>query len=96
VTWYSKAAAVVVFLATFVIAFNLGILWEQAHIGGALVEVQTPASETASTTAGIQIEGGAGAHCGGLIRNAPVCASGFHCQLDANRPDTGGTCVADK
>ncbi len=36
VTWYSKLLAVVVFLATFVVAFNLGILWEQANIETAI------------------------------------------------------------
>ncbi|MES2409430.1 MAG: hypothetical protein V4509_03990 [Patescibacteria group bacterium] len=39
---------------------------------------------------------GEGEHCGGFIRNAPVCATGFHCQLTVSRPDTGGICVADK
>lgn len=38
---------------------------------------------------------GVGEHCGGFMRNAPVCASGFHCQLTAGRPDTGGTCQSD-
>ena len=36
VTWYSKLLAVAVFLATFVVAFNLGILWEQANVEAAL------------------------------------------------------------
>ncbi len=39
---------------------------------------------------------GAGDHCGGFIQNAPVCSTGFYCQLTGSRPDTGGTCVADK
>ena len=82
VTWYSKLAAVVVFLGTFLIAFNLGVLWEQVHVETALTE--TPA-----------VGGTAGAHCGGFIRNASTCAKGFHCQLAVSRPDTGGTCVAD-
>lgn len=38
---------------------------------------------------------GAGEHCGGNIRFAPICGSGYHCQLVISRPDTGGTCVAD-
>ncbi len=38
----------------------------------------------------------AGAHCGGFIRNAPVCAAGLHCVLDPFRPDTGGVCVPDQ
>ena len=50
VTWYSKLAAVVVFLATFLIAFNLGILWEQAHIVTALMTIPAPIkNHTAST-----------------------------------------------
>ena len=81
VTWYSKLLAVVVFLATFAVAFWLGALWGRVHAGSA---------RTAPPAAG-----GAGAHCGGFIRNAPTCASGFHCVLSTSRPDTGGTCVAD-
>ncbi len=38
---------------------------------------------------------GAGEHCGGFIQNAPVCVTGYHCQLFTSRPDTGGTCIAD-
>ena len=82
VTWYSKLLAIVVFVATFAVAFNLGILWEETQIGAALS--QNPTSG-----------GGAGAHCGGFIRNAPVCAAGYHCVLNASRPDTSGTCAAD-
>ena len=85
VTWYSKLAAVIVFLATFYIAFNLGILWEQTSVETALIE--TPAVVSGQTG------GTAGAHCGGFIRNAPTCANGYHCQLVVSRPDTGGTCV---
>ena len=81
VTWYSKLAAVVVFVATFFVAFNLGISWEKASVENALFEQP--------------VSGGAGAHCGGFIRNAPTCASGYHCQLQSGRPDTGGTCVKD-
>ncbi|HEX2571192.1 MAG TPA: hypothetical protein VH877_16665 [Polyangia bacterium] len=36
---------------------------------------------------------GAGEHCGGFIRNAPVCAEGLVCQLNISCPDCGGTCV---
>lgn len=88
VTWYSKLAAVVVFLATFLVAFNLGILWEQVH-------VETALSETPNTAAGNQSSGGGtGARCGGFIRNAPTCAAGFHCKLGAII-DQGGVCVAN-
>ena len=38
---------------------------------------------------------GAGEHCGGFIKDAPVCSSGYHCELKVSMPDTGGTCVAD-
>lgn len=55
----------------------------------------------ATTTGGSGTDGGgaasggtAGAHCGGFIRNAPTCATGYHCVLTPGRPDTGGTCVA--
>lgn len=82
VTWYSKIAAVILFVGTFVLAFNLGILWEKTSIETALVPV-TPEA------------GGEGAHCGGFIRNAPTCVAGYHCQLVVSRPDTGGTCVKD-
>ena len=36
VTWYSKWLAVLVFAATFVIAFNLGILAEQTYLQSAV------------------------------------------------------------
>jgi hypothetical protein len=85
VTWYSKLAALVVFLATFAVAFNLGALWEQTNSETALVN--TPVTVTGQTG------GGAGAHCGGFIRNAPTCAAGYHCQLKVSSPDTGGICV---
>lgn len=51
-----------------------------------------PAQAT-STRAGAPIVG-AGEHCGGNIRLAPVCIIGYHCELTVSRPDTGGTCVA--
>ncbi len=89
VTWYSKLAAVVVFLATFLIAFNLGVLWEQTHIQTALFE--TPYT-TGGKTGSQSSAGGAGARCGGFIRNAPTCAAGFHCKLGVI-VDQGGVCV---
>jgi hypothetical protein len=59
-------------------------------IGGAVWYFSTPAGTQQASTGGT-----AGAHCGGNIMNAPTCAAGYHCQLAVNRPDTGGTCVAD-
>lgn len=107
VTWYSKVAAVVVFVLTFILAFKLGMAYEAQRAGidwgsdyGAqavhkwLPEKQTATSSRADTppapTGGV-----AGAHCGGFIKDAPVCAAGFHCELTLSRPDTGGTCMAD-
>lgn len=81
-TWYSKLAAVIIFVGTFVLAFNLGIEWEKTSVEQALIP-ESP------------VEGGAGAHCGGFIKDAPTCAVGYHCQLVVSRPDTGGTCVKD-
>ena len=49
-------------------------------------------SATNTPAAGV----GAGAHCGGFIQNAPTCAPGLHCQLEASRPDIGGICVANE
>ena len=89
VTWYSKLAAVVVFLATFLIAFNLGILWEQTHVETTLLETPRTTSGKAGSQSSV---GGAGARCGGFIRNAPTCAAGFHCKLGAI-VDRGGVCV---
>lgn len=83
VTWYSKLLAVAVFLATFMIAFQLGALWEATRIEGSL---------TTSSAGG----GALGAHCGGFIKDAPQCAAGFHCVLNTSNPDTGGTCQADE
>lgn len=85
VTWYSWVAAILVFVGTFIVAFNIGILWEKAHIAMSI-------TETPSVT---QSGGTAGAHCGGFIKDAPTCADGFHCQLEVSHPDTGGTCVPD-
>ena len=82
VTWYSKLLAVVVFLVTFGVAFYLGAQWNAL------------AAQNAPGAGGTARAGGAGAHCGGFIKNAPTCADGFHCQLQG-RPDTGGICVAD-
>jgi len=80
VTWYSKALAVLVFLATFAIAFKLGTEWQEAY-GAPGDHDQGPLTV------------GAGAHCGGFIQNAAVCQTGYHCQLKISNPDTGGTCV---
>lgn len=129
-TWYSKLLAVAVFLATFVVAFNLGILYQQVRINTALlvapsttivtassttevipstIRISTPSTtdmtastttttasttDTTASTTDVQIGGGAGAHCGGFIQNAPACAKGFRCQL-GDIPNNGGTCVAD-
>lgn len=103
VTWYSKLAAVVVFLATFIIAFDLGISWEEAHIETGIITTsstihrntsnQTPVSTTTPTTTSAS-PGSLGAHCGGFIRNAPTCATGLHCKLGAIA-DKGGVCVKD-
>ncbi len=90
VTWYSKLLAVIVFFATFIIAFDLGVLWEQTYIEMALFQTagspENPSRQPVS--------GGSGAPCGGFIRNAPVCASGFHCKL-GRVADKGGICVPD-
>lgn len=88
VTWYSKLVAVLVFVATFAIAFYLGVAWERIHVEAALTAVPAMVSGGAPTA-------GKGEHCGGFIKDAPVCASGLHCQLVVGRPDTGGTCVAN-
>ena len=39
VTWYSKLLAALVFIATFIIAFNLGILYEQTNVETAITVV---------------------------------------------------------
>ena len=36
----------------------------------------------------------AGMHCGGFMKDAPVCPSGFHCQLKLIA-ELGGSCVKD-
>lgn len=94
VTWYSKLLAALVFLATFVIGFNLGVLAEQRHIEDSITASPSH-SHTDTETPGSSTGGTLGAHCGGFIKNAPTCAKGFHCQLKVSMPDTGGTCVAD-
>lgn len=83
VTWYSNVVAIVVFLATFGVAFYLGVYWEQKQIDETLMTTPVP------TDTG----GGIGAHCAGFIRNAPTCNTGLHCQLKVSMPDTGGVCV---
>lgn len=91
VTWYSNLVAVAVFLATFAIAFNLGILWEKKQIETVLSATQSTGGAETNTQSPVV---GAGAHCGGFIRNAPTCAAGFHCQLGAIA-DKGGVCVSN-
>ncbi|MCR4275788.1 MAG: hypothetical protein NUV90_00150 [Candidatus Parcubacteria bacterium] len=50
VTWYSKLLAVVVFLAMFVTAFNLGILYQQARINATLLAAPSTTVTASSTT----------------------------------------------
>lgn len=50
VTWYSKLLAAAVFLAMFVVAFNLGILYQQVRINAASLTVPSTTSITASST----------------------------------------------
>ncbi|MFA6519908.1 MAG: hypothetical protein WCT41_03770 [Candidatus Paceibacterota bacterium] len=50
VTWYSKLLAVVVFLAAFIVAFNLGILYQQASINATLLVVPNTTVTASSTT----------------------------------------------
>jgi hypothetical protein len=53
VTWYSWVAAVLVFLGTFIVAFNLGILWERVRVETALSQTSAPIPEDpAGGTAG--------------------------------------------
>ncbi len=97
VTWYSKVLSVIVFLATFGIAFWLGVQWGQAQIAAPPAPVARSGVKSggtaSSSTETSPLVAGAGAHCGGFIKNAPVCAAGFHCQL-SNIPDAGGVCVS--
>jgi hypothetical protein len=82
VTWYSKFLAVLVFIITFAVGFHLGIRYAQTYPNAWAPEAPV-------------MGGTAGAHCGGFIKDAPTCAQGLHCQLNVNKPDTGGTCVKD-
>ena len=82
VTWYSKLLAIIIFVGTFAIAFCLGASWQRAQTDNAAAEPVSGAPVV-----------GAGAHCGGNIKDAPVCGAGYHCQLKVSMPDTGGTCV---
>ncbi len=52
VTWYSKLAAVAVFLATFLVAFNLGVFYEKTSVETALTETAPPAGGQACTAEG--------------------------------------------
>ncbi|HUX80851.1 MAG TPA: hypothetical protein VMV38_00830 [Candidatus Paceibacterota bacterium] len=93
VTWYSKLAASIVFVATFFLAFHLGISWEQTQVE--MARTQLPVSNgDATTTDGTSIPNASGSVCGGFIKNASTCPVGYHCQLGAVA-DKGGTCVAD-
>ena len=71
VTWYSKLVAVVVFLATFFIAFNLGILWEQARIATAFLATPTPIKSHAPSTGTLTV--GASA----TVRGTPITILGL-------------------
>ncbi|MBU6390263.1 hypothetical protein KGQ31_01810 [Patescibacteria group bacterium] len=78
VTWYSKLLAVIVFLATLCLGFYIGVQYGEYRDVLSQAEFYNPP----------QIR------CGGFIRNAPTCPTGYHCIL--NRiPDTGGVCVKD-
>ena len=57
--------------------------------------ITSTTTQTATTAPSGSPMVGAGEHCGGFIRNAPVCSTGYHCQLVVSRPDTGGICAAD-
>jgi hypothetical protein len=46
VTWYSKLLAVVLFVATFIIAFNLGMLYEQTSMMTSVVAVPVTVQQT--------------------------------------------------
>ncbi|MDE2019063.1 MAG: hypothetical protein KGJ13_01810 [Patescibacteria group bacterium] len=62
---------------------------QQWNIQGIYPEPSGAPSSTATSSSPL------GMHCGGFIRNAPTCPTGYRCQLDINRPDTGGVCVPD-
>lgn len=85
VTRFSMVIAVILYVGTFFLAFAFGAYFEHARM--AMQSVPPPPAQ--------QSGGAAGSRCGGFIRGAATCASGFHCQLNASRPDTGGICVAD-
>lgn len=48
VTWYSQAAALVIFVGCFVIAFALGVRWEKTHLEATLA-VHSAVTTTAPT-----------------------------------------------
>ena len=99
VTWYSKLLAIIVFVATFALAFKLGMAYEDAQawvswdVNDGSGMMQGLGDETGAGSGAPVV--GVGEHCGGFIKDAPVCAAGLHCALTVGRPDTGGTCVAD-
>lgn len=61
--------------------------WEEVD---QLVRMLMAFEPSASTQATPGVEG---IHCGGNIRNAPTCPTGYTCQLYISEPDAGGVCV---
>ncbi len=46
VTWYSQAAALIIFVGCFVVAFSLGVRWEKSHMEATLAAHSAVATTT--------------------------------------------------
>lgn len=80
VTFYSKLAAIVVFVATFWIGFWIGLQYQYA------------VDQTGVNPLHAKIASPVPMRCGGFIQNAPQCPTGYSCVL-GKIADLGGTCV---
>ncbi len=90
VTWYSKILAVIIFGATFVFGLRIGMEYQHALDEPQLLSVTPFAHRTKVRP----VLDATGQHCGGFIRNAPICPVNYHCEL-GRIPDAGGVCVHD-
>ena len=91
---WPKRYKVVAFIVVLLIIANIGAYALRLYYYNEIVGlVNTLPSYTPHPSPTPSMIDATGQHCGGFIKNAPTCPTGYTCKLNMSVADVGGMCV---